>query len=350
MEAVVIVLGLVVLVLVGILVWALRSREPEGGSGGSLEAERARIDERLNQMNQAIASVSEAIRNDGLQRAELGGLVKEIGRQTGELTGTTQGLLRVLSSSQARGQWGERMAEDILRRVGLLEGTNYRKQATQAEGAARPDFAFFLPNDRLLNMDVKFPLDNYVRSLETEAEAERLGYERDFLLGLGGHIKALTTREYIDPEGNTVDYVLLFIPNEAVYRFVHEVGPEVFDEALDNRVVCCSPQMLFAMLALIRQAADTLATQQAAKEIVGLVGLFNQQWGRFNESVETLGRRIQSLGSAFDSLSGTRRKALQRPLDRIEALRKQRGIDVAEGDPSDEPGALEAPDEDDEEG
>ena len=349
MEAVVVVLGVVMLVLAGILVWALRSRGLGVSSGGGLEAERARIDERLNQMNQAIAGVSEALKSDGLQRATLAGQLEQMGRQTVELSATTQGLKQVLSSAQARGQWGERMAEDILRRVGMLEGTSYRKQVTQPGGAGRPDFVFYLTDDMRLNMDVKFPFDNYARSLEAKSDTDRERYERDFLRDVRGHITALTTRDYIDPANGTVDYVLLFIPNERVYRFIHEAGPEVFDEALDKRVVCCSPQMLFAMLALIRQAADTFATRQAAEEIVGLLGAFNKQWGLFGRALDKLGRSVGSVTKDFETLSGRRHKALQRPLDRIDALRQQRGIPVAADDLGDAQLALDEPGEDDEE-
>ncbi len=348
MEAVATVLGLVVLVLVGIAVWMLRSRGLGTASGGGLEVERARIDERLNQMTQAIAGVSEALKTDGVQRATLAGQLEQMGRQTTELSNTTQSLARVLSSGQTRGQWGERMAEDILRRVGMLEGTSYRKQVTQPDGAGRPDFVFYLTDDTRLNMDVKFPFDNYRRSLESESDTEREKYERDFLRDVRGHITALATRDYIDPANGTADYVLLFIPNEGVYRFIHEAGPEVFDEALDKRVVCCSPQMLFAMLALIRQAADTLATRQAAEEIVGLLSAFNKQWGLFGQALDKLGRSIGSVTKDYETLSGRRQKALQRPLDRIDALRQQRGIPIAAADPGEAQLALEEPGDDDE--
>src|SRR6478609_5722988 len=61
----------------------------------------------------------------------------------------TQQLREVLASSKARGQWGERMAEDVLRLAGLIEGVNYRKQATLDDGAGRPDYTFMLPNGRV---------------------------------------------------------------------------------------------------------------------------------------------------------------------------------------------------------
>src|SRR3989442_690290 len=81
----------------------------------------------------------------------------------------TRKLREALSSSKARGQGGERMAEDVLRLAGLLEGVNYRKQTT-IDGAGRPDYTFLLPNGRVMHMDVKFPLDNYVRHLEAGSD------------------------------------------------------------------------------------------------------------------------------------------------------------------------------------
>ncbi len=63
------------------------------------------------------------------------------------LADTTQGLQQVLSSSQARGSWGERMVEDILRTLGMEEGLNYEYQKTISTGE-RPDFTFNLPDGK----------------------------------------------------------------------------------------------------------------------------------------------------------------------------------------------------------
>ena len=73
----------------------------------------------------------------------------------------TQALKNVLSSAQGRGNWGERMLEDILSESGFIRGINYEKQETLVEGG-RPDYSFFLPPDRVLYLDSKFPLDNYL--------------------------------------------------------------------------------------------------------------------------------------------------------------------------------------------
>jgi DNA recombination protein RmuC len=80
----------------------------------------------------------------------------------------------------------------------MLEGVNYRKQASLA-GAGRPDYTFLLPNDLVLHMDVKFPLDNYVRYLEAEGAVERTARREQFLRDVRARVKELSGREYSMP-------------------------------------------------------------------------------------------------------------------------------------------------------
>ena len=79
------------------------------------------------------------------------------------------------------GQWGERMAEDVLRLAGFTEHVNYRKQTQVAGGTGRPDYTFDLPKGHVLYMDVKFPLASYLRYLEVGTDAERQAHLKRFL-------------------------------------------------------------------------------------------------------------------------------------------------------------------------
>jgi len=89
--------------------------------------------------------------------------------ETQKLRSTTETLQTLLASSQKRGQWGERLVEDILQYVGLQENINYTKQTTMGEGQ-RPDYTFKLPKDKEINMDVKFPLAHYETYLQSNDE------------------------------------------------------------------------------------------------------------------------------------------------------------------------------------
>ena len=239
---------------------------------------------------------------------------------------TTQSLRDALASPKARGQWGERMAEDVLRIAGFVEGVNYRQQATMV-GGRRPDFTFLLPHDLELDMDVKFPVDNYLRYLDATTDAERDTACATFLRDVRARVKEITTREYIEP-GRTVDHVLLFIPNESVYTFIHQNDPELLDKSLAQRVVLCSPSTLFAVLAVVRHAMRNFLFERTSDEILECLTRFVKQWDKFAENVDKVGRHLGSLSSAFDDLNGTRRRQLEKELDRIETLRSSHQYDA----------------------
>lgn len=275
--------------------------------------------------------------------------LENIAKQSDRLRETTQSLSDALTGSQERGIWGERMAEDILRIVGLIEGKNYVKQKTVEGGRSRPDFTFFLPNDLKVNMDVKFPYNQYKNYIESENEIEKEQAKKQFLNAVKGRVKEVTGRDYINPEDNTVDYVLVFIPIEQVYTFIQEQDSSIIDEALKQKVVLCSPLTLYAMLALIRQAIDNFYLQQSSRKIQELLGGFSKQWGKFIESMKTVGDRLESTRRAYDDMVGTRSRQLDRQVKAIDMANKADGIKPLIAD-DDYPPELEDNTVDDEDG
>lgn len=297
-----------------------------------LDEKKSLIDQQLRRMTSELENVSHIIKElekDRIEKfGELTNHLKVVGDQTRLLTQTTNALREALSSSRVRGQWGERMAEDVLQLAGFIENINYLKQKA-IEGGSRPDFTFLLPQGLKLNMDVKFPLDNYLRYLEAQPGVDKEKFRNDFLRDVRNKIKEVTTRDYINPEQNTVDYVLLFIPNEQVYAFIHEQDHTILDEGIKNHVVFCSPLTLFAVLAVIRQAVDNFALEKTSNEILSLFGAFKKQWDEFIRKLDVLGKRIDDVQKEYDALRITRRKQLEKPLIKIESLRTQRQLPVA---------------------
>jgi DNA recombination protein RmuC len=301
-----------------------------------LDAKKGLIDQQLLRMTGELENVSklmQSLEKDRVEKfGELASHLKIVGEQTKALTQSTSTLREALASTKARGQWGERMAEDVLRIAGFIENVNYLKQKTIAGTGSRPDFTFLLPRELRLNMDVKFPLDNYVRFLEAQVETEKVKFRADFLRDVKGKIKEVATRDYINPEQNTVDYVLLFIPNEQVYAFIHEQDSSMLEEGIKNHVIFCSPVTLFAVLAVIRQAVDNFALERTSHEILSLLGSFKKQWDEYIKKFDLLGKRIEDVRKEYDALLTTRRRQVERPLHKIEALRTQHGLPPAPDD------------------
>ncbi len=257
---------------------------------------------------------------------EMGSTLKGLSSQTIKLSErlteaktATDNLRMVLSSSQKRGQWGERMVEDILRFIGLHENINYAKQKTMETGE-RPDFTFFLPNEKMLNMDVKFPIAHYEKYVESEMEEVQKNEKNAFLSDVRGHIRTISKRGYINPGAGTLDYVLMFIPNEAIYGFINREDTNLVDYALENHILLCSPLTLYAVLSLIRQAANSFAMEQRAGEVLNLLNEFLEQWKKYLISMDKMGHRIDDAKKEFEHLTTVRSRMIERSLRKIELL------------------------------
>ena len=334
------VLAILSLALAGALIFALR--RPGDRQDSVKDILETLVDPRVAEMRTEMNKVSELVRELEKDRenkfGQLTTQLKTVGEHTSALAATTAKLREALASTRARGQWGERMAEDVLRLIGFIEGVNYLKQATVEGGGSRPDFTFLLPQDLKLNMDVKFPLDNYMKCVEAESAEDEARFRHLFLRDVRERLKEVVTRDYIDPEQRTLDYVLVFIPNEQIYQYIHEHDSGLIDTAMSSKVVLCSPISLFAILLVIRQAVDNFSLEQSSNQVIAQMGSFKNQWDNFLGQLEVVGRRLDSFHSAFNNLIERRRRALERPLNRIEAIRQERGLGLPAdiGDADDE--------------
>ena len=293
----------------------------------SLEAKKTLIDARLEEMGAKLQTLNNLIHAIEKQRAEahgtLKGHIEKATQATNRLHETTAQLREALANPQARGQWGERMAEDVLRLAGFVEGINYVKQQQAVEGT-RPDFTFHLPGNRKVNMDVKFPLANYLKMLDSSDDAARQASAARFLKDVRARVKEVTTRDYIDPAAGTVDYCLVFIPNEQVYGFIHQQDSGLLDEAMRCKVVLCSPMTLYAILAVIRQAMDNFRLEENSKQVLELLAGVQKQWGKYVESMDAMGARLEAAMAKYQELVGVRTRQLDRQLDKIDDLRAAR--------------------------
>lgn len=285
-----------------------------------LDASKSLIDQQLASIATRLGDFERTVHEiDGRNAQHLGQLASSVST----LSQTTSHLRDALASQKARGQWGERMAEDVLRLAGFVEGINYHKQRAIASGTI-PDFTFLMPGQQQLHMDVKFPLDNYIKCLDAANDIERERYRRVFLSDVRARVKELTVRGYLDERDTTVDCLLMFVPNEQVLGFVQEHDDALLDDALQHRIVICSPLTLFAVLRVVRQSVDNFRLERTANEILELLGQFEQQWDKFGAKLDKLGRSFAGAHKDLDELMTTRTRGLQRPLDKIAALREDR--------------------------
>lgn len=310
----------------------LEAKTTEGKK--ELETKKELIDQNIEAIGKTISEVQRKIEEvgkaSGEKFTEVSTLIRKHEEVTSKLKDTTEHLSHALANPKKRGEWGERMAEDILQLIGMVEGINYIKQKTMDSSLGRPDFTFFLPNRLRINMDVKFPIDNYIHYLNSESEHDRKRYRDELLKNTKVMIKQVTTRDYINPVENTVDYVIVFIPNEQIYNFLNESDNTLMDEALKQKVILCSPFTLYAVLAVIRQSVENFNLERTASEILKLLSEFSKQWNAYKEKFRLMGERLDAAKKEYDALVTTRSSMLERPLKKIEELQRQKALEVEE--------------------
>jgi len=297
----------------------------QGEAASSLELRKQAIEHTVAGLKEELGKYQQMLReSEGDRSRKFGHLENELknaSSATLKLQETTTRLNNILGNVKLRGQWGERMAEDIIRYAGLIENVNYRKQSVNTT-MTKPDFTFLLPQGRCINMDVKFPLDNYLNMVNTDDQAQKDVYEKEFIKNVKDRIKEIQNRDYINPSENTLDFVLLFIPNEQVFGLIQEKMPDVMDFALKQKVVLCSPFTLYAMLSVVRQAHEHFRFEKDIKKIIELIEGFTKDYELFKSRFTDLGSLIDKLSGQYAEISDKSFKKLDGKIQRIEDHKK----------------------------
>lgn len=288
-----------------------------------LDKRREQIDASIKQMTERLEAIRTITGKVETSRKEdygqLAQRLRDSVDQVAKLQQATDKLRAALAHPQQRGAWAERMADDVLQVAGMIEGVNYTKQQTMADSGRRPDFTFNLPNGVKLNMDVKFPLDNYLKHIESDPPDPAAATA--FVSDVRGQVRAIANREYIDPAAGTADFALMFIPNEQLFSFIQELDRSLLTEAAGRRVLFVGPLSLLAVLAVVRQAAEAANLSRQTDEALALIETFAKEWGKFKDEMDKLGGRIEAAQKAFERLSTTRTNVLERPIRKLAELR-----------------------------
>ena len=299
--------------------------------------------------------VSEIIENEESQIYKLlnrsDQTVKDFLEKTGEIkssiTGVdqqTRNLISVLNNNQSRGQWAEFQVEDLLEIMEYKDGIHYQTQKRMSSGTI-PDFTFYLPENKTINMDSKFPLTNYMeiaklnRDLEDETLNELARREitesiknknKEFLdKAIKTKIDDTSSREgYISAEEGTVDFVLMYIPLENLYHFLltSEIGANrtpVIQYAFSKKVILVSPQTLMAYLETIRHSMKLFSLQTDTKNILATHEKIKVEIRKFIESFDDVTKRLDQTVKSFEALKITRVNKLEKSFEELDSVNKE---------------------------
>ena len=242
--------------------------------------------------------------------------LKENRDRTEKLNESTNKLNQIISDNQKRGAWGEKMVIDILRFIGFKEGVHYDKQKKMTDSNnIKPDFTFYLPKGKNINMDVKFPASHYMKYIQSDDENVMKIEKKAFFSDVRKRITE--TSKYIDK--NTVNYALMLIPNDSIYAFINQESTEMVDFALEQNVFICSPLLLYAVLSIINQSVESFTMEKNTSILVEKILLFKSEWDEYKKVEKLLEGSINSVNKHFKTLSITRKKKLEETITNIES-------------------------------
>lgn len=247
-------------------------------------------------------------------------LVNQIEAQrviTEKLQHSTDSLSKVLSNNQSRGAWGERILEDLLEANGFTKGVHYLAQAVLEKSALRPDIQLLLPNKRVVAVDVKFPYSEVQKMADARGAAEKDQHKKQFASDL--KIKIKKVAEYIRPESNTLDYAILFVPNETLFTYINRQFPDLIDDAMQRRVLIVSPFSFLVVARTVMESYRNFMISDTLKDIIKEISAFVGEWDVFKAKFEKYGRSIATLQNDFNDLSGTRVRQMEKRIDRVKA-------------------------------
>ena len=298
--------------------------------------------------------VSELIENEESQIYKLldksDKTVKDFLEKTGEIKSSisgvdqqTRNLISVLNNNQSRGQWAEFQVEDLLGIMEYKDGVHYESQKIMNSGT-KPDFTFYLPDSKTINMDSKFPLNLYMElsKLNLDLEDETLDEisrkqitesiktkNKEFIdKAIKTKIDETASREgYISPEEDTVDFVLMYIPLENLYHFLltSEIGASrtpVIQYAFSKKVILVSPQTLMAYLETIRHSMKLFSLQTDTKNILLAHERVKSEIGKFIDSFDDVTKRLDQTVESFEKLKTTRTNKLKKSFEDLNQVNK----------------------------
>ena len=197
-----------------------------------------------------------------------------------ELASQVTSLQSVLTNKQQRGAFGQGRMEIIVQ-DGLPKGC-YQFQFTLSNHS-RPDCAVFLPDQRPLVIDAKFPLEAVTAFRDAKNDDERKLAAARVRQDIGRHVGDIAQKYLI--RGETQDLALMFVPSESVYLELHEGFDDVVQKAMRAQVVIVSPALLMLAISVIQQIQKDARMREAADQIHAEVGHLMDDLKRMQERV-----------------------------------------------------------------
>ena len=282
-----------------------RSLESQAGLLDRRMAETSRaVSERLDTSGQTIGERLDGVaRTVGELRQQLG-QVQEASQRIFEVGRSIAGLQDLLRSPKLRGGLGELLLGDLLGQI-LPQGSFILQHGFRSGAVVD---AAIRAGRHIVPVDAKFPLENFRKILKAQDETERRSCRKAFIGDVRKHIDSIAEK-YIRPQEGTFDFALMYIPAENVYYETilrdgeagEGPGIDLFEHAINRRVVPVSPNSFYAYLQVILVGLRGMRIEEGARLIVAGLDRVSGDLERFRETFELVGKHLNNASRQHES-------------------------------------------------
>lgn len=276
-----------------------------------LLARQSKISDLISPVEKALAGVDKQIKEIEQGRvaafSALGEQLNQMMLSQLELRGTTSNLVRVLQNSKSRGRWGEMQLRKIVEISGMTQHCDFHEQfnVTTDDGRLIPDMIVSLPAKRIIVIDAKVPMDSYYAAHEATDDGSRQHHFSQHAKSIRRHVGQLSQKSYSDNFEQSPEFVLLFLPNEAVFSSALEQDPGLIEFGAEKNVIIATPTTL---IALLKAAAFGWRQEAIAQEAQTLGSLGKELYKRIckmAEHIETVGKSLDKTVKNFNAMVGS---------------------------------------------
>ena len=234
----------------------------------------------------------------------------------------TANLVNVFKNSQLRGKWGELQFQQLLEAAGFKQNIHYLTQFTTKD-KLRPDFIIKLPDNKNLIVDVKIPIDDYFKYIETDDPAQKQQYAKAFVDKIRKMTNVLAKKDYRKQIPNSFDFIVLYIPLEAAFAFAINYDFNLYSQALDKKILIASPTTFMPILQIINLLWERYQTQKNADQIIDLAQKLRNRYNTLVNHISELGKNLDRSVSAYNSFINSWKSRFEPTIRDIEKLSSQ---------------------------